>query len=228
MSPNARINRWRLRLSEYTYEIWKKPGKDHKVADALSLPPTEGLDSTPLDEDISVLAVEARASDALEATSPSEAPMGALTAQEIILGQAEDAFCEERLKELDVLSPPDPKWRRQAFFFREKNGLVCRHSVYGRETQVVIPEALKQRLLRYQHHLVLAGHPGTRRMYDTLRRYVCWPTMVVDFYKHVEQCPACTKNRLSEMRHTSTMNLFPALEPFSGLARDHSRPIDHL
>jgi len=41
-------------------------------------------------------------------------------------------------------------------------------------------------------------------MYDTLRRYVYWPTMVVDVYKHVEQCPACAKNRLSERRHTST------------------------
>jgi len=45
---------------------------------------------------------------------------------------------------------------------------------------VVILEALKQRLLRYQHQSVLAGHPGSRRMYDTLRRYVYWPTMVVD------------------------------------------------
>jgi len=146
MSPNARIKRWRLRLSEYTYEIRHKPGKDHNVADALSRLPTEGLDSSPLDEDISVLAVETRASDALEAASPAEAPMGALTAQEIILGQAENAFCKERLKELDVLSPPDPTWSRQAFFFMEKNGLLCRHSVYGRETLVVIPEALKKRL----------------------------------------------------------------------------------
>ena len=95
MSPNARINLWRLRLSEYTYEIRHKPGKDHKVADALSRLPTEGLASTPLDEEIPVLAVETRASDALEAVSPAEAPLGALTAQEIILGQAEDAFCKE-------------------------------------------------------------------------------------------------------------------------------------
>jgi len=178
-----------------------------------------------LDEDIPVLAIETRASDALEDASPAEAPMGALTAQEIILGQAEDTFCKERLKELDALSPPDPKWSRKAIFFREKNGLLCRHSVYERETQVAIPEALKQRLLRYQHQSVLAGHPGSRRMYDTLRRYVYWPTMVVDVYKHVEQCPACAKNRLSERRHTSTMQLFPALEPFSGLAMDLLGPL---
>jgi len=151
--------------------------------------------------------------------------MGALTAQEIILGQAEDAFCKERLKELDVLSPPDPNWNRKAFFFKGKNGLLCRHSVYGRETQVVIPEAPNQRLLCYQHRSVLAGHPGARRMCDTLRRYVYWPTMMVDEYKHVEQCPACAKNHLSERRHTSTMKLFPALEPFSGLAMDFLGPL---
>ena len=46
-----------------------------------------------LDEDIPVLAVETRAGDALEAASPAEAPLGELTAQEIILCQAEDAFC---------------------------------------------------------------------------------------------------------------------------------------
>jgi len=62
-------------------------------------------------------------------------------------------------------------------------------------------------------------------MYDTLRRYVYWPTMVVDVYKHVEQCPACAKNRLSERRHTSTMKLFPALEPFPGLAMDLLGPL---
>jgi len=174
---------------------------------------------------IPVPGIETRASEALEAASPAEAPMGALTPQEIILGQAEDAFCQERLKELDVLSPPDPKWSRKAFFFREKNGLLCHHSVYGRETQVVILEALKQSLLRYQHQSVLAGYPGSRRMYDTFCRYVYWPTMVVDVQKHVEQCPACAKNLLSERRYTSTMKLCPALEPFSGLAMDLLGPL---
>jgi len=103
------MNSWRLLLSEYTYEIRHKPGKDHKVADALSRLPTEGLDSTLLDEDIPFLTLETRKSDALEAASPAEAPMGALTAQEIILGQAEDEFCKEQLKELDVFFTTRPQ-----------------------------------------------------------------------------------------------------------------------
>ena len=52
---------------------------------------------------------------------------------------------------------------------------------------MVILVALKQRLLRYQHQSVSAGHPGSWMMYDTLLRYLYWPTMVVDVYKHVEQ-----------------------------------------
>jgi len=199
MIPNARINRWRL--------------------------PTEGLDTPPLDEDIPVLSVETRASDAIIEASPEEARTGVLSARDIILGQAEDAFCQARLKELDTLSPPDPTRSRQEFFFREKNGLLCRPSVYGRETQVVIPEAQKKRLLTHQHQKVLAGNPGTRRMYNALRMYVFWPTMVVDVYKHVEQCPACAKNRLSEKTHTTVMKLFTADEHFSGLAMDLLGPL---
>jgi len=224
LSPNAGINRWRLRLSQYICEIRHKPGTEHKVADALSRLPTEGLNSTPMDEDIAVLAIETRESGALEAASSAGAVIGALTAQEIVLDHAEDAFCEERLKELDVLSPSDHKWSRQAFFLREKNGLLCRHSVNGRKTQVAIPEALKQRLLRYQHQSVLASHPGSRRMYDTLHRSVYWPSMVVDVHKHVEKGPACAKNLISERRHISTRKLFPALKTFSGLAMDLLEP----
>ena len=90
---------------------------------------------------------------------------------------------------------------------------------------MVVLEALKQRLLRYPERSVLSGHPGSRRMCETLRRYVYWPTMVVDVYKHVEQCPACAKNRLCERRHTSAMKLFPALGPFLGLGKDLLGPL---
>jgi len=49
--------------------------------------------------------------------------------------------------------------------------------------------------------------------------------MVVDVYKHVEQCPACAKNRLSERKHTTVMKLFTTDEPFSGLAMDLLGPL---
>jgi len=90
---------------------------------------------------------------------------------------------------------------------------------------VLIPEALRERLPKYQHQSVLSGHPGSRKMYNTLRRHVYWPTMVVYVQKNMEQCPACAKNRLSERKHTTVMKLFTANEPFSGLVKDLLGPL---
>jgi len=85
--------------------------------------------------------------------------------------------------------------------------------------------ALKQRLPKYEHKSALAEHPGSQRMYDTLRRYFYWLTIVVHIYKHVEQCRARAKNRLSERRRTSAMRLCPAREPLLGLEMDLLGPL---
>jgi len=48
------------------------------VADALSSLPTEGLDTSPLDDDIPVLAVETRSSGTLKGASPEAAAMAGM------------------------------------------------------------------------------------------------------------------------------------------------------
>jgi len=62
-------------------------------------------------------------------------------------------------------------------------------------------------------------------MYNTLLRYVYWPMMVVDVYKHVEQCPTCATDCLSERKHATVMKLSTSDEPFSGLAMDLLGPL---
>ncbi len=46
--------------------------------------------------------------------------------------------------------------------------------------QAVIPVALRGRILHISHHSPLSGHPGGRKLYETLRRNHYWTTMSVD------------------------------------------------
>jgi len=47
---NNRLNRWRILLSEFDYDVEYKPGPQHAVADALSRIPIEGLDTGPISQ----------------------------------------------------------------------------------------------------------------------------------------------------------------------------------
>lgn len=111
-SPNARINRWRLQLSEHTYQIKHKPGTDLKVADALPRLPTKGLDGNEIPAAIPALAVTTRAAKALLAEEQEESPWGLVKMDDVIMEQARDSFCQERREELDELPQQDYKWNR--------------------------------------------------------------------------------------------------------------------
>ena len=55
---NGRLVRWRLRLSEFTFDIQFKPGRVNQVADALSRMATSGGDQLEIDQDVPCLSVE--------------------------------------------------------------------------------------------------------------------------------------------------------------------------
>jgi RNase H-like domain found in reverse transcriptase len=61
--PQGRLARWRIRLSEYDFEVKYKPGRCHQMADAMSRLPTEAYDESCIDDDIPCFALEEEWSD---------------------------------------------------------------------------------------------------------------------------------------------------------------------
>ena len=43
-----------------------------------------------------------------------------------------------------------------------------------------VPFTLRQDLLRLEHDVVRAGHPGVNRMYTVIRRHYYWESMAAD------------------------------------------------
>ncbi len=56
--------------------------------------------------------------------------------------------------------------------------------LYGR-SQIVLPQALRRRVLQVNHEPAASAHAGGKRMYETLRRGFYWPSMVADVYNTV-------------------------------------------
>ena len=110
-------------------------------------------------------------------------------------------------------------------FYANGDGTLCRQGHQQGVQEVVVPQSLTKDILQREHSSPLGAHPGTTRMYQTLRRRYYWPSLVAEVFGWVAACPTCAKNRLMETRSTASMPLFPAKEPFAAVALDLLGPL---
>ena len=82
---SGRLQRWRLRLADFEYDIVHRAGVKHQAADALSRLPTNGTDQHPLDDGIPTLAI----GDS-ETFDPYDWAEGVLSVEEEVLAGVED------------------------------------------------------------------------------------------------------------------------------------------
>ena len=145
-----------------------------------------------------------------ELTTPGAGQLLPVTREEVAASQLLDPFCADIRSRLNggELLP----------FEEDDSGLLIR--IVTRHQQVVVPKALRERILYMGHHATLAGAPGGRKLYATLRRDHYWPSMAVDCYRTVRNCAECAKNRLKLKRSASTLKLFPATAPLESISLD--------
>lgn len=65
----------------------------------------------------------------------------------------------------------------------------------------------------------MIGHPGHRRVYDTLTRMYCWQHMASNVYTLIAKCESCVRNG-NRYRHKRPLRLFPAFRRIDFNATD--------
>jgi len=131
---NNRLNRWRIRLAEFDYNVEYKPGRQHAIADALSRMPTEGLNTTPIPEDIPVVGVTTRSGAVLDPRRPENKGQVPISMAELAKEQLANSISQEICKDMDTTD--------RTRFYENGDGILCRHGQQEGTQQVVVPRSL--------------------------------------------------------------------------------------
>jgi len=199
--------RWRLRLSEYRFDMQYKPGASHHAPDFLSRTDNDAAVED-IKDNIPCLALAETANGWLTGRYTGTNFPDPVEYDHVVEAQQIDEFCVELAKRV-------ARKTAKAFCQDESHGL-CIRAPYGDE--LVIPETLHERIRKQEHHATVSSHPGMNRMYYAMRRRYYWPSKLTDIYNNITKCTTCAQNRLSLRRHTSSLTLFPATEPSTDLS----------
>lgn len=99
------------------------------------------------------------------------------------------------------------------------------HRVVGENTQIVIPEYLKAKILQWNHDD--QGHLGINKVYGRIQQKYFWPRMHDDVVKYCQKCEACAKAKSPSTTLRAPLQPIDtsSLEPFEMIATDITGPL---
>ena len=178
---SARIQRWALTLSGYTYRVVYKAGREHTDADGLSrLPLSEAPEKVPQPPETVFLM------DHLATVPVSAAQIRTHTERDATLS---------KVRQLVMQGWPSPlvATRELHPYNQYQQELSVEDGCILRGSRVIVPPALRDKVLNQLHD----GHPGTVKMKSLARQYVWWPGLDKDLEEKVRLCTPCQETRNS-------------------------------
>jgi transposase InsO family protein len=222
--PSGRLARWRLRLAEFDFTIQYRPGIKNSLADGCSRLRSQEQNVEDLDDEVpcffipdSKNNIHSHALILCDGEIQSRDPPVPL--KEVYEEQQKDHECQLWLA--DSEKPKSP------FFTMNHLGmkLLYHRSTLDASSQLCIPRTLRGRILQQAHHPPTAGHPGGKKMYQTLRLSYYWPLMAKDVADVPKQCTQCIRERVGSQQPRAPMQLFPAPGPLEFVAIDILGPL---
>jgi len=147
---------------------------EHHCVDAMSRLPTLAPDRSVMPEEVPCLALAGSSRDWLAPSCGEPDEEQQVTLARMLAAQKEDQRCHYIRDKMDQ--------NKHSRFSETKEGLLVRVAPLVGAVQVYAPFILRQDLLRLEHNVVRAGHPGVNRTYASIRRHYYWESMAVDVY----------------------------------------------
>ena len=200
---NARLRRFREKLTDYAFDVTWSPGKCHLIADALSRAPV----AAPQDEEVVVNNV---ALAEVVAGDPALQPLYDAAAEDEDYQDVRVAFLQG--KQPKVLPPLHPA--RQYKSNWDDISLFDNNLLVYKDCHLIIPKSLRKTILA-KPHLSHAGISKTRALSQQL---YFWPGISKDISTLIENCEACQLRRPSQSENT--LSYQEATKPMQAVSLD--------
>jgi transposase InsO family protein len=225
--PYHRLARWQMDLQGYDFKIAYRRGIANKDADALSRAPMPASEKEMQDTLSPILSNTASSGVvAAAATDQRPAPSPTPSLESIRRQQRADPTCRE-IRDLLTKEPRSEKETRRASYYRDVDDILyfMPSPEKADERQIVVPAALRPTVMHAFHDHPLAGHMGTRRTYDRIKRSFYWNTLHSDVRKYVESCVTCAQHKPRSTRAAGTLSPIQVSAPFELVGMDIMGPL---
>jgi transposase InsO family protein len=182
LSP--RIQRFRMRLMRYSYEVQHVPGKELYTADTLSRGPCGKSTSQDCELEEDTQAYVAMICQNLPATDQR--------LNEIRLHQTQDETCSILRKYVEE-GWPDKNYVSGMIhqYWPHKDAITIQQDILMYEARIIIPSSLRLDILDRIHE----GHQGISKCRERAKQSVWWPGLSRQIGDLVDQCRICCKNK---------------------------------
>jgi hypothetical protein len=167
--------------------------------------------------------------------SPSLCPKSSPSACDPDLALATDEIPREiSLEELRYEQASDPEVAdlltigrsgRSPVIDVNDDGIAIRKAPLDGCEQILIPLALRPRVLYLEHYPKSVGHPGVTKMFRSMRKRYFWRNMYREIEDAVRSCEQCARNNVHERSRVNNMQLFTAQNPLEFVAIDILGPL---
>lgn len=91
----------------------------------------------------------------------------------------------------------------------------------NKKGRIVIPQAVRKRLIWNYHNPIETGHTGHINVYERIARHFTWPNMFTDVRKEIQRCSQCRKAKLTNTSRKDRLKTVLTQLPFEILYIDH-------
>ena len=181
LSP--RLQKFRMRLMWFDYDIAYVQGKNLTTADALSRSPTTRKD---------VQDLLSREAEQLINMIIETAPISNVKLQRIRETVQNDNVCKTVLNCCKNGWPKVSKLSKDMLpFYNLPNDLSVQNGLLLKREAIIIPDMLRKNILEKIHE----GHQGVNKCRDRAKDIVWWPGISRDIGNWVKYCAVCCKER---------------------------------